>query len=61
MDARKYDRIADLLTQIRGTISSQPMSHNDLANKTREDMILHIDILLAQNDSLGKADEKGLI
>lgn len=61
MDARKYDRIADLLTQIRATITSQPTSHSHLANKTRQDMVFHIDILLAQNDSLGKADEKGLI
>lgn len=65
MDARDYDRIGDLLMQIRKKIANEPTSHNpiggNLANNTREDMLHHIDILLAQNDSLAKADGKGLI
>ncbi len=61
MDARDYDRIGDLLTQIHRKISQQPTSHNNMANKTREDMLDHLNILLLQNDLLAKADEKGLI
>lgn len=61
MDARQYDRIADLLMQIRAKIAEQPPSHSEMANETRSDMLHHIDILLAQNDSLGKADAWGLI
>lgn len=61
MDAKEYDRIGDLLTQIHRKIAAQPPSHNELANKTRENMLFLLDTLLAQNDSLAKADDQGLI
>lgn len=61
MDARDYDRIGDLLTQIHRKISQQPTSHSEMANKCRENMLFLLDTLLAQNDILAKADDKGLL
>lgn len=61
MDAKEYDRIGDLLTQIHRKISQQPLSHNQLANDTRDNMLFLLDTLLAQNDSLAVADDQGLI
>lgn len=61
MDAREYDRIGDLLAQIMHRIRNQPLSHNQMANDTRRNMLFLLDTLLAQNDSLAVADDQGLI
>lgn len=61
MDAKEYDRIGDLLMQIHRKISQQPKSHNETANRCRENMLFLLDTLLAQNDTLARGDDQGLI
>lgn len=65
MDPRDYDRIADLLMQIRMKYSVLGVDKLSKANyESPNDSELYdaidlIDILLEQNDQLGKLDAKG--
>lgn len=61
MDAREYDRIADLLMQIRNKLAKQPLSQNQMVRRSQKEMLRYVSLLLVENDFLGKADEKGLV
>ena len=58
MDAREWDRIADLLMQIRQKYAKQETTDTNSA-----DMLTHlvytIDHLLSMNDKLANWDDKG--
>lgn len=58
MDAREYDRIADLLMQIRKKINSlEPKYEN--AKKMREEALQSLEWMLICNDILAKMDTAG--
>lgn len=62
MDAREYDRIADLLMQIRAKLSNITLktdSIDSIDNGMKARSIQYIDQLLFIVDTLGKWDEKG--
>lgn len=65
MDAREYDRIADLLMQIRAKYSVLGVDKLSKANFESPndselfDAIDLIDLLLRMNDQLGEFDGKG--
>lgn len=62
MDARNYDRIADLLMQIRAKYSQlgvNKLSRVEELMPTLADPMDLIDILLRMNDELGELDAKG--
>lgn len=61
MDARKYDRIADLLAQIRAHYSNIPQHQRGVYQHDVEHMVELMQQALYLNDKLGKACEKGLI
>lgn len=57
MDAKEYDRIADLLMQIRKKYNKLPMEDK----KLKQSILEHIDVLLQMNDTCGVFDAKGLL
>ena len=57
MDAQEYDRIADLLMQIRKKYNKQPMNDKRL----KQSILEHIDVLLKMNDTCAVFDAKGLL
>lgn len=57
MDAKEYDRIADLLMQIRKKYNKLPMEDK----KLKRSILEHIDVLLQMNDTCGVFDAKGLL
>lgn len=67
MEPRDYDRIADLLMQIRmkySTLGVAKLSkaYFETPNDSEEyDALDIIELLLVMNDKLGKLDEKGLL
>ena len=61
MDAREYDRIADLLCQIRNKISNNLQTTNRLGEWTKEDYLKRIASLLEDTDQLADVDQKGLL
>jgi hypothetical protein len=58
MDANHYDRIADLLIQIRKKYSNLNPNDPDMKILVKQS-ILEIDFLLQNNDLLAKWDAKG--
>jgi hypothetical protein len=58
MDAREYDRIADLLIQIRKKYDQLLIQNPDL-NLTRLQMIARLNFLIENNDLMAKWDDKG--
>ena len=58
MDAREWDRIADLLMQIRQKYAKQTTTDTNSAD-TLTHMVFTIDHLLAMNDKLATWDGKG--
>lgn len=61
MDARRYDRNADQLSQIFWHFSNIPQHRRGLYQHDVEHMLELIQQALYLNDKLGKAAEKGLI
>lgn len=65
MDAQEYDRIADLLMQIRMKYSTLGVRKLSMAMRTSSslkecvDALDLVDILLKMNDKLGELDGKG--
>ena len=55
MDAKEYDRIADLLMQIRKKYNKLPMEDKRL----KQSILEHIDALLNMNDNCATFDAKG--
>lgn len=58
MDAKEYDRIADLLIQIRKKYDNLMVNNPDMAI-TREQMLARLNFLIANNDLMGQWDAKG--
>ncbi len=61
MDARDYDRIADLLCQIRNKINNNLQTTNRLGEWTKSDYLERINRLLEDTDTLADVDQKGLL
>ena len=61
MDARRYDRNADQLSQIFHHITRIPVHKYHKALMYRHRMLLLLEEALKLNDELGKMAEKGLI
>ncbi len=61
MDARDYDRIADLLCQIRNKISNNLQTTNIMGQWTKEVFLDRINKLLDDTDMLAHHDRKGLL
>ena len=61
MDAREYDRIADLLMQIKLKITNN-LQHTHIQGKwTKQHYIIMVNNLLHATDDLAEADQKGLL
>jgi hypothetical protein len=58
MEAKEYDRIADLLMQIRKKVK-QIDAKTKLGQWTIDEYIKKLDILIINTDELGQADAKG--
>ena len=58
MDAKEWDRIADLLMQIRGKYKKQDTTDTEAADMLTH-MVFMIDHLLKFNDMCAKWDDKG--
>lgn len=61
MDARDYDRIADLLMQIRGKIANNLQTTTTKGKWTKEVYLDRINKLLDDTDMLAHHDLKGLL
>ena len=61
MDARDYDRIADLLMQIRGKIKNNLQTTTLKGKWTKEIYLDRINKLLDGTDMLAHHDQKGLL
>ena len=61
MDGREYDRIADLLMQIRGKIHNNLIVTHKKGAWTKEHYLIMVSRLLNATDQLADADQKGLI
>jgi len=59
MDAKDYDRIADMLMQIRGKLPDWREINHEMAKYHTRDTIILIDSLLGYLDPLAKMDDKG--
>jgi rRNA pseudouridine-1189 N-methylase Emg1 (Nep1/Mra1 family) len=55
MDARDYDRMADLLAQMLNKYRNQPFKDDML----KRSVIEHLVVLLQLNDECAKLDDKG--
>ena len=61
MDARRYDRNADLLAQIYWHMNKKTHTTHERAEIMRQNMLVMLQACLDINDELGKLTEKGLI
>lgn len=61
MDARRYDRNADLLSQIYWHLNKLNTKQNDRAEEIKTRLLELLQECLEWNDELGKMAEKGLI
>ena len=61
MDAREYDRIADLLCQIRSKIANNLRTTTEKGRWTKELYLDRVNALLINTDELADVDQKGLI
>ncbi len=61
MDAREYDRIADLLCQIRSKIANNLRTTTEKGRWTKELYLQRIASLLVNTDELADVDQKGLL
>ena len=61
MDAREYDRIADLLMQIRKKVANNVVWTNTKGKWTIEEYLRQVSTLLVATDALAHADQQGLI
>ena len=61
MDATEYDRIADLLMQIRGKIHNNLQTTHQKGAFTKEHYMIMISKLLTATDELANVDSKGLL
>lgn len=61
MDARRYDRNADLLSQIYWHLNKLNTKQNERAEQAKERLLELLQEALQWNDELGKMAEKGLI
>ena len=58
MDAQDYDRIADLLMQIRGKYAKLDPKHG-VNNQMKQEALDYVNALLWLNDQIAKTDAKG--
>jgi hypothetical protein len=61
MDARHYDRIADLLMQIRGKIANNLKPITPHGKHKQEIYLQMVESMLQHTDQLAIDDQKGLI
>lgn len=61
MDAKDYDRIADILMQMRGKLPDWREINHQMAKHHTKDTIILIDSLLGHLDTLAKMDDRGWI
>lgn len=61
MDARRFDRNADLLSQIYWHTNKLNTKQNERAEEVKKRYLALIEEALKWNDELGKMAEKGLI
>jgi len=61
MDSRQYDRIADLLMQIKLKIQNNVQTKTKIGEWTKEDYIQRINSLLQDTDALAFHDAQGLL
>ena len=61
MDARRYDRNADMISQIMFHTEKLHVKPDSIEAHFREEMIAALHRALIANDMLGKMTEKGLI
>ena len=61
MDARRFDRNADQLSQIYFHVNNIPTTTSNSATQIKIQMLEKIEILLELNDRLGQMAQKGLI
>ena len=61
MDAREYDRIADLLCQIRSKIANNLKTTTAKGRWTKELYLDRVNALLLNTDELADVDQKGLL
>ena len=61
MDSRQYDRIADLLMQIKLKIQNNLLTTTEMGKLTKEVYIDRLNKLLDDTDMLAHHDQKGLI
>lgn len=61
MDARRYDRNADLLSQIYWHLNRLDTRQNERAEEIKKRFAKLLEEALEWNDELGKMAEKGLI
>lgn len=61
MDARRYDRNADLLSQVFWHLNRLETRHNERAADIKERYLELLQECLKWNDELGKMAEKGMI
>ena len=61
MDAREYDRIADLLCQIRSKIANNLKTKTEKGRWTKELYLDRVNALLLNTDELADVDQKGLL
>jgi hypothetical protein len=61
MDPREYDRIADLLCQIRSKIANNLRTTTEKGRWTKELYLDRVNALLINTDELADVDQKGLI
>ncbi len=61
MDARRFDRHADLLSQIYWHLTKMQLTHHERAESVRVAYMNLIEAALKWNDELGQLAEQGLI
>ena len=61
MDAREYDRIADLLCQIRSKVANNLQTTHEKGKWTKELYLIRLVKLIEDTDTLADVDQKGLL
>ncbi len=61
MEPREYDRIADLLCQIRSKIANNLRTRTEKGRWTKELYLDRVNALLLNTDELANVDQKGLL
>ena len=61
MDGAYYDRISDMLCQIRAKIENNLKTTHTKGHFTKQDYIIKVYALLKATDALYEADNKGLL